>query len=302
MARLLALLGMVATAQCSSNMTLSGYVCPTCPSTPDPGSLLKNLPKVYNVVNFAFVGWNASGGIVNQFDAPSKSFKLTAEVVKQLQSEGRTVMLSIGGGAGGVITGDEPATFSSNMANGLIAYSKSYGFDGIDFDIEHRSGDLMKCATVINNVLKMLKQKKPSIKISFAPQMVNLDPEVNTISAGFNELAPVIGPSLSLIDWVQPQMYNSWPGVETLAYAQRYTSELLKGYTVSDVVVPPMPPQKLLLGYPASSNGAGSGYLPPCEVVAMVRSMHQPILGLMTWDIGWDQKDGWKFANCVAQK
>eukprot|EP01059_Diplonema_ambulator_P030779 TRINITY_DN5402_c0_g1_i1.p1 TRINITY_DN5402_c0_g1~~TRINITY_DN5402_c0_g1_i1.p1 ORF type:complete len:323 (+),score=47.42 TRINITY_DN5402_c0_g1_i1:50-970(+) len=293
---------MATSVQCA-NMTLSGYICPTCPSADDPAALLKSLPKVYNIVNVAFVGWNDNGSIVNQFDDPTKGFALTKEMVTALQSEGRMVLVSIGGGAGGIITGTEPAGFAENMASGLLQYCDQYGFDGVDFDIEHRSGDLMKCADVINSVLKLLKQKKPTIKISFAPQMVNLDPSVAIISPGFNELAPVIGPSLGLIDWIQPQMYNSWSQVETLDYAKNYTAMLLQGYAIpsANVTVPPIPPQKLALGYPASPSGAGSGYLPPCDVAAMVRDMHPPILGLMTWDIGWDQKSGWKFADCVAQ-
>eukprot|EP01061_Rhynchopus_euleeides_P035729 TRINITY_DN6020_c0_g1_i1.p3 TRINITY_DN6020_c0_g1~~TRINITY_DN6020_c0_g1_i1.p3 ORF type:complete len:322 (+),score=107.43 TRINITY_DN6020_c0_g1_i1:58-966(+) len=286
----------------AASMNLSGYVCPTCASTPDPNSIVANMPAVYNIVNFAFVGWDATNGsLINQFDDASKGFRLTAQQVATLRSQGRTVMISIGGGAGGIITGTESAAFRQNLAAGLLDICSTYGFDGVDFDIEHRSGDLKACASVINDVLKILKQKNPAIKISFAPQMVNLDPAVSVLSAGFNELAPVIGPSLSLIDWIQPQMYNSWAGVETLAYAQQYLSALQKGYTVAGVVVPPIPASKILLGYPATPSGASSGFIEPCDIVAAFRDVHPPIMGLMTWDIGWDQQGGYHFSTCVRQ-
>ena len=289
-----------AAAFAATNVTLSGYICPTCPSAVDPAKLLSTLPKAYNIVNIAFVGWNADGSIVNQFDYKPKNFTLTKATVAALQAEGRKVLISIGGGAGGIISGTEPAGFADKMSSGLVAYCKEYGFDGVDFDIEHRSGDLTKCAAIVHDVMQGLKTKMPSLKISMAPQMTNLDPNVGLVSAGFNELAPLVATSLDLIDWIQPQMYNSWAGVETLDYAKKYVAGLQKGYKVAGFTVPPIPASKLVLGYPASPKGAGSGYIAPCKVVAMLKELSPPITGLMTWSIGWDEQAGWKFADCVA--
>ena len=283
----------------AKSLGLSGYICPTCPSAPHPDALLTSLPAAYTVVNIAFIGWDTNGTIINQFDSKPKNFTLTKAKVAALQKQGKQVLISAGGGAGGQIVASAPAGFADNMAKGMLEFVDRYGFDGVDFDMEHRAGDIKKCAAIVNSVLKQLKAAKPDIKISFAPQCTNLDPSLTIVAAGWNALVPVIGPSLDMIDRVQPQLYNG--GGETLAFATSYTAGLLKGYTAGGVVVPPMPPAKLWLGYPASPSGAGSGYIDPCKVVANVLAMPVPVYGLMTWDIGWDQQASWHFANCVAK-
>ena len=53
-----------------------------------------------------------------------------------------------------------------------------YGFDGVDFDMEHRMGDYIACAQVIAKVIKGLRghavnaQKK--LMITMAPQVGRL--------------------------------------------------------------------------------------------------------------------------------
>lgn len=138
--------------------------------------------------------------------------------------------------------------------------------------------------------------------------MTNVDPEVNMISAGFNELVPVVSAegSLAALDFVQPQMYNTWAAVETTAYAQRYAHELAGGFNLTSAGTTfhvQIPATKLRLGYPSTPKGAGSGYIQPGEVVAMVANLSQhgmPIAGLMTWSIGWDQQADWPFAKAMA--
>merc|ERR1719273_445581 len=117
---------------------LSGYLCPTCPSAPDPNTLIANINKYYTHVNIAFVIWNSDGTIVNQFDDPSKSFTLTKDMVSNLQSKGVLVFISIGGGAGSTLQCEENnnAEFINNFIDGLLEMTKTYGFDGVDFDIE----------------------------------------------------------------------------------------------------------------------------------------------------------------------
>ena len=153
---------------------LSGYICPTCPSAPDPVSLIANINSAYNHVSIAFIVWNADGSIVNQFDDPSKSFTLTKQMVEGLQSKGVTVLISIGGGAGSTLecSKNSDSAFMDNMAKGIMDITDEYGFDGVDFDIEHRSGDYVLCAELIATVMNRLHAHK--LKVSMAPQVCAL--------------------------------------------------------------------------------------------------------------------------------
>ena len=67
---------------------LIGYLCPSCPSCPDPSSLLKEIHPAYTHIVFAFIGWDGTGALVNQWDAPDKSFTLSKSTVAALQASG----------------------------------------------------------------------------------------------------------------------------------------------------------------------------------------------------------------------
>jgi len=282
---------------------LSGYLCPTCPSAPDPSSLIRNIHHRSDIVHIAFIGWNTDGTMINQFDAPNKNFTLTRDMVSSLQSSGKKVFISLGGGDGGVIMDNAPPQFSTNMANGILKFVNTYGFNGVDFDIEHRSGDMVKCGAIISSVIQQLKSAKPGLLISNAPQMTNLYPDLSTVSAGWNEWVPVVLKSLDSFTYIQPQMYNTWAAVETIAYAKEYIGKIEAGWTVNisgGTATVKIPSSKILLGFPSSRSAAGSGFLNPADIASMVRSLGNKIAGIMTWSIGWDQQTNWQFANAFS--
>ena len=287
---------------------VSGYICPTCACARDPQALLDALPAAYNVVNVAFIGWNADGSIYPIFDEPDKDFTLSKATVAALQAQGRKVLISIGGGLSPILTGaDNNAAFIDAMVAGIQGVVEAYGFDGVDFDVEHFSGDYYECGQVIVKVVSALKFWRSSLLISAAPELPNLYPEGAGVAAGQNEYAPIFAEAMACFDWVQPQLYNAWSQVQTTEYAQKYAQLLDAGYTASgwghtfDVRVPA---GNLLLGYPAAPGGAGSGYIAPEQVVQMVKDLKAKgtaIRGLMTWSIGWDETDGWKWSKAVAE-
>ena len=108
------------------------------------------------------------------------------------------------------------------------------------------------------------------------------------------------------ITQVSVQMYNTWAQVETIDYAISYAYSLVQGFEVSSEGTTynvTIPASKLALGFPASTQAAGSGWISPPAVVAAVQglasnhTMHG--ISLMTWDIGWDFTAGWPFADAV---
>lgn len=82
---LFALVCVAAAAPAAPRLQLFGYLCPSCPSATEPAKLIKNIHPAYTHVALAFVGWDATGALVNQWDAPDKGFTLTRAAVAALQ-------------------------------------------------------------------------------------------------------------------------------------------------------------------------------------------------------------------------
>lgn len=289
-----------------SKFELVGYVCPSCPSAPDPAALLADVHEAYTVVNIAFIAWSTDGHVLDQINDPKKPhFNFTREHVAALKKQvrGRHVMVSLGGGLSGVLDCGAPKSFGTNLARGLHAIVDKYGFDGVDFDIEHRSGDFAKCAALLAPVLKSLHASK--LRVSLAPQMGNVNPETSKTSAGQNELAPLVGTALQCMTAVMPQMYNTWAAVESVAYAEKYARLATAGWRVAEDgkrYVVKIPPAKLYLGFPCSARGASSGYIAPKDLVAMLKSLRSSGLelgGIMCWSIGWDRMASYAFAKAM---
>ena len=279
---------------------LIGYLCADCPSAPAPNALLAAIHPSYSRVIFAFAGWDASGHLLNQYDSPSKNFTLTRAAVAALQAQGRSVFLSLGGGAANVLT---PALPVAVLAQELGALAGALGLDGIDLDLENFEGVPAACMGAARALLDALRAARPALLFSAAPQMTDLYPDWLQVSAGFNRYAPLLaGSGEALFDAVMPQLYNTWAGVETLAYAGYYAAALQAGFVVAPNYSVAVPSRALVLGFPASRSAAGSGWVAPAGVVSLVRALAAnatPVRGLMTWSIGWDEQNGWEFAEAV---
>jgi hypothetical protein len=149
-----AFLGLLAQAAC---LTLYGYCCPSCPSAADPNALLKSLHPAYTHVALAFIGWDETGALVNQWDAPNKGFILNKTIVAGLQAKGVRVLMSLGGGAGNVLPAPSDPNFADTMLAGLIQLHSTFGVDGFDWDLENFGGtdpiaDMLPVLTVVTGL------------------------------------------------------------------------------------------------------------------------------------------------------
>lgn len=298
----------------NNNFEVTSYICPSCPSAPDPQQVIDNVHQAYTVVNIAFLAWdNDNGVILDQIDDPKKpNFHFTSTHVTTLKNNGhRKVLASIGGGLAGILKCEpsDPTQFSQNMLAGLLNVTQTYGFDGIDFDIEHRDGDFIKCAELLQPVFVGLRNA--SLLITMAPQMGNVQPVVvvgDPISAGNNELAPLIATTTNCIHAVMPQMYNTWAAVETVEYAKQYAKGIVAGYTLTagdgTTYAVNIPQEKLYLGFPCTASGANSGgYIDPDVLVGAIQELRNESInlgGIMCWSIGWDQQNQSTFANAMT--
>ena len=296
-----------------TNLGLVGYLCPSCPQAPDPELLFATVHPAYTTVIVSFLLWTAEGNIVENFDGGAtkeqQNFTFAKRHVQGLQAKHKKVFVSIGGGLAGSLNCNSGSSFANAFTKGVLDAVTKYGFDGVDFDIEHRSGsDFAKCAKLVGGIMQGLKKAKPALLVSTVPQEPNLDPQEKTISVGHNEQAPLVAGYLNCMDHVGVQMYNSYASVEGTAYAETYAGNLVKsGFSTKDSsgksYAIKVGASKLVLGFPASTSAAKSGYVNPTQLVTMVehlRSSGIDVQALLTWSVGWDQGQNWAFAKAVA--
>ena len=268
---------------------------------------LRDIPAGYGIVAVAFADADPArpGAITFTLD-PTVSSKLGYDTaafkadINTLHAQGRKVVLSVGGEKGSISLPD--AASAANFANSAYALMQSYGFDGVDIDLEN--------APNLTNMTSALRQIAAKAGSDF---VLTMAPETIYVQPGGSYLA-LIDQVKDLITVVNTQYYNSGSmlGRNGQVYSQgtvdfqtALADILLDGHLRADQVG---------LGLPASPRGAGSGYVAPsvvnnaldCLATATNCGSYKPaakyptIRGAMTWSINWDASNGYQWANTVG--
>ncbi|MEU2061368.1 glycoside hydrolase family 18 protein [Streptomyces sp. NPDC013455] len=258
--------------------------------------------------------------------------------VKAKQAAGKKVLISIGGQNGQVQLTTTAArdTFVSSVSKII----DTYGLDGLDIDFEGHSLYLNADDTdfrnpktpVIVNLISALKTLKAKYGSSF---VLSMAPETFFVQNGYQYYGtgkwggqdprcgaylPVIHALRDDLTLLHVQDYNSGPimGLDNQYHSMggadfhiAMTDMLLTGFPVAGDpanVFPPLRPDQVAIGMPASTN-AGNGYVTPSEVTKALDCLTKktncgsyathgtwPALrGLMTWSVNWDRYANWEF-------
>lgn len=258
--------------------------------------------------------------------------------IKAKQAAGKKVLISIGGQNGQVQLTTTAArdTFVSSVSKII----DEYGLDGLDIDFEGRSLSLNADDTdfknpktpVIVNLISALKTLKARYGDDF---VLTMAPETFFVQLGHQYYGtgkwggqdpragaylPVIHALRDDLTLLHVQDYNSGPimGLDNQYHSMggadfhiAMTDMLLTGFPVAGDaanVFPPLRPDQVAIGMPASTN-AGNGHVPPAEVNKALNCLTKktdcgsyathgswPTLrGLMTWSINWDRYANWEF-------
>ncbi|MBK3629963.1 glycoside hydrolase family 18 protein [Streptomyces sp. MBT49] len=258
--------------------------------------------------------------------------------IKAKQAAGKKVLISIGGQNGQVqlTTAAARDTFVSSVSKII----DTYGLDGLDVDFEGHSLSLNADDTdfrnprtpVIVNLIAALRTLKARYGSGF---VLTMAPETFFVQMGYQfygtgkwggqdprcgAYLPVIHALRDDLTLLHVQDYNSGPimGLDNQYHSMggadfhtAMTDMLLTGFPVAGdagAVFPPLRPDQVAIGMPASTN-AGNGYVPPAEVVRTLSCLTErtgcgsytphgtwPALrGLMTWSINWDRFAGGEF-------
>ncbi|MBK1782778.1 chitinase [Prauserella cavernicola] len=214
------------------------------------------------------------------------------------QSEGDSVVLSIGGELGNVdLSSPENVT---RFVDSFAAIADEYGIQGLDVDLEH-GFDVPNMASAIEQLRERMGE---DFLLTMAPQTLDVQP-----GGTYLELIEQVG---DLITVVHTQYYNSGSmnGCDGQVVTQG-TVDFITGQAC--ILLEQLRPDQVSLGLPATSNAAGSGYVSPDVVTAALDCLTSgencgsyvpaepspELSGVMTWSINWDVSDGESFSGPV---
>ncbi|GAB4826294.1 hypothetical protein Ancab_040357 [Ancistrocladus abbreviatus] len=241
----------------------------------------------YKYVNIAFV-YKFGGGQIptidlsGHCDPTSGGCTGLSSDIKDCQSLGIKVMLSLGGGVGNysLTSKADAKQFAQYLWNNFLggtSTSRPLGsavLDGFDFDIELGStlywDDLAR-----DLALYSLKGRK--VYLTAAPQCPFPDEHLGTAL------------STGLFDYVWVQFYNNPP----CEYLNGNITNLISSWNTwaSERYI-----KRLFLGLPASTQAAGSGFMPADVLTSQVLPIIKKSTkygGVMFWSRYWDEQSGY---------
>lgn len=242
-------------------------------------------------VSFTLDSAGLGGYTVDQFKAD----------IKAKQAAGKKVVISIGGQNGTISVSD--STSAANFANSVYSLMQTYGFDGVDIDLENGLN-----ATYMSQALRSLSAKAgSSLVITMAPQTIDMQSTSNS----YFQTALNIKDILTVVNM---QYYNSGSmlGCDGKVYSQGSVDFLTALACIQ--LQGGLDPSQVGLGLPASTSGAGSGYVSPTIVNNALDCLtkltncgsfkpskaYPALRGAMTWSTNWDASAGNAWSNAVG--
>jgi chitinase len=253
---------------------------------------LRDISSKYNVVQIAFAIAAADQATLSFTPEGTTAAEFKSDI-QYLQSQGKKVLISIGGQDGVVVLGTptQKAAFVSSLKSIL----DTYNFDGFDIDLEggHSlqldNGDnnfmnptTAKVQNLISGIKEVINYRKGQGKdcwLTMAPETYYVQTAYGaTYSPLVGAYLPVIYGLRSELTFIHPQLYNtgSVMGLDNKVYSQAtpdfivaMTEMLLNGFTVSGTsqTFPALREDQVAFGLPATPAAAPSGgYTTPDNV------------------------------------
>ncbi|MGI5137365.1 chitinase [Streptomyces sp. CA-106110] len=266
---------------------------------------ISDVPSQYDIIAVAFADATGTPGAVT-FNLDSAGLggytvdQFKADI-RAKQAAGKKVIVSVGGQNGTVSVSD--STSAANFANSLYSLMQTYGFDGVDIDLENGLN-----ATYMSQALRQLSSKAgSSLVITMAPQTIDMQ----STSNGYFQTALNIKDILTVVN---TQYYNSGSmlGCDGKVYSQGSVDFLTALACIQ--LEGGLSPSQVGLGVPASPSGAGSGYVSPTVVNNALDCLtkttncgsfrpsktYPDLRGAMTWSTNWDAASGNAWSNAVG--
>ncbi|WP_211747456.1 glycosyl hydrolase family 18 protein [Paenibacillus sp. Marseille-Q4541] len=288
---------------------------------------LRNVNPAYDIINVSFAEPISHGSGTLAFTPYNASVEEFKSDIAYLQSQGKKVLISMGGANGTIELTD--ATKKQQFEDSLKSIINTYGFNGLDIDLEGSSLSLNAGDTDFRNpttpkIVNLINGVK-AVKATFGANfMITAAPETAYVQGGYlnyggpwGAYLPVIHALRNDLNLLHVQHYNSGSmiGLDGRAYSQgtadfhvAMAEMLLQGFNVGGSSGPffsPLRPDQIAIGVPATQQAAGGGYTAPAELQKAMNylikgvsyggsyTLRQPagypgLKGIMTWSINWD--------------
>jgi chitinase len=292
---------------------------------------MPNTSMNYKVINYAFAVGSGTDGATMVMWTPSSTNPLSSAAadIATTKSQGRTVILSLGGATSPNITLLN-STDVSNFVSSVESLVDTYGFQGIDLDLENssvtvNSGDSLANPTTpdivyMSQALHQLKSHYGSnFLITYVPETADID-AYGTYSGEWGGYLALINATRDILTFSDTQCYNSGSmyaadgsivasgGADFLVAMSEL---LLHGYTVSggQQFAPLNPSQvafgNLYNGTAASTAVSAYNYLtkgtPDGGTYHLLGGPYPNMAGIMVWDINGDAGQGYSYSNTLVQ-
>ncbi|MFB8240014.1 chitinase [Kitasatospora purpeofusca] len=269
---------------------------------------ISDVPAAYDIIAVSFAeATGTPGGLGFALD-PTLSSRLGGYTEAQFKADiaakkaaGKKVILSVGGEKGTVSVNSSAS--ATNFANSAWSLIQTYGFDGVDIDLENGVS-----STWMGQALHTLAARAGSgFTLTMAPQTIDMQ----STGAEYFKLALNVKDILTIVNM---QYYNSGAmlGCDGQVYSQG-TVNFLTGLACIQLKGG-LRPDQVGLGVPASTSAAGGGYVSPsvvnnaldCLAAGTNCGSFKPdtkwpgIGGAMTWSTNWDAKAGGGIASTVG--
>ncbi|MEZ6932277.1 immunoglobulin-like domain-containing protein [Aeromonas sp. S16(2024)] len=259
---------------------------------------LDQINPQYNVVDVSFMKVHGNDPIPTfKLDpATGMSESQFIEQIAELNRQGRAVLLALGGADAHIEmrTGQEQA-----FADEIIRLVETYGFDGLDIDLEQAAVTAANNQTVIPAALRLVKDHYRAQGKNF---LITMAPEFPYLREN-GAYTPYIRALEGYYDWINPQFYNQggdgiwvdnigWIAQSNDALKQDFIYYMADSLSNGTRGYHKIPHDKLVFGIPANIDGAATGYVKNpqdlFDAFNKLKNQGQPLRGVMTWSINWD--------------
>jgi chitinase len=204
--------------------------------------------------------------------------------VKTCQAAGKKVLISIGGstGSAGFQSDDDGKMAATSVwniflgGNGTIRPFAGATLDGVDLDIE--GGGTVGYAAFAKALRTLMDASGHKYYITGAPQCPYPDAFLGPAAGR------ALGDAPSAFDFVFVQFYNNYCGYGT-------PSAFMDSFNMWKTLAGANSGPKVLVGLPATTGAAGSGFVARATLPALVNGVKADaaFAGIMLWDVSNDQ-------------
>ncbi|MEO8146630.1 MAG: glycosyl hydrolase family 18 protein [Bacteroidia bacterium] len=287
---------------------------------------LNNIDSRYNIVNVSFAVPHSGTDYKMEFIPDQVSQTTLINQIQTLHSQGRKVIISIGGATSVV----KLSTIAKRdtFVNTMVAIINTYDFDGIDLDLEGSSVSVSG-GTIANptdaSIINLIYAVKQIMSVYYTQHghrlILTMAPETAFVQGGQSAYGGIWGAYLPIIHALRDsleilyvQLYNSGSmyGIDGNIYAQgtadfivAMTEAIIHGFNTAGGFFTGLPANKVAIGLPACANAAGGGFVNTANVKAAIdylrgngikpgsytlnnASGYPTLRGMMTWSVNWD--------------